>query len=95
MAALDEAFHLSASGNSEILNAWLLHVIAQRYEPGYAALRSFLTRQGRRKFLKPLYQAMADQPDLKPMAVEIYTQARPGYHTVSTGTVDAILGYQP
>ena len=31
---------------------------------------------------------------LKPMAEEIYTRARPSYHSVSTGTLDAILEWQ-
>ncbi|MEO1369980.1 MAG: leukotriene A4 hydrolase C-terminal domain-containing protein, partial [Acidobacteriota bacterium] len=62
---------------------------------GYPALRDFLTRQGRRKFLKPLYERMATHDDLKPMADEIYADARPGYHSVSSNTIDAILGYTP
>ncbi|MCG8460835.1 MAG: M1 family metallopeptidase [Holophagales bacterium] len=93
MAELDAAFGLTGSGNSEILAAWFRHVLAQHYEPGYDALRDFLSRQGRRKFLRPLYQDMVDH-GLKPMAEEIYTRARPSYHSVSTGTLDAILEWQ-
>ncbi|MEM1179285.1 MAG: M1 family metallopeptidase [Acidobacteriota bacterium] len=95
LAELDERFKLSATGNSEVLHAWLHHVIESRYEDGYPALRDFLTRQGRRKFLKPLYERMASHADLKPMAVDIYTGARPGYHSVSSNTIDAILDYTP
>ena len=51
MAVLDQAFQLTQTGNSEIRHAWLHHVIAQKYEPGYQALDDFLTGMGRRKFL--------------------------------------------
>lgn len=94
MAQLDEAFNFTATGNSEKLHEWLLHVIGSRYEPGYEALEDFLTRQGRRKFLQPLYSAMAEHEDLLPMAKEIYAKARPGYHSVSSGTIDGILDWQ-
>ncbi|MEO1086703.1 MAG: M1 family metallopeptidase, partial [Acidobacteriota bacterium] len=59
LAELDERYSLSQTGNSEKLHAWLHHVIDSRYEDGYPALRDFLTRQGRRKFLQPLYERLA------------------------------------
>ena len=94
LAALDGAFGFNSTGNSEVLNEWLLHVIGSRYEPGYASLESFLTRQGRRKFLAPLYSALAADAELKPMADRIYKEARAGYHPVSVGTIDEILSWQ-
>ncbi|MEM1204695.1 MAG: M1 family metallopeptidase [Acidobacteriota bacterium] len=94
LAELDTRFELTQSGNSEILHAWLLHAVASRYEAAYPAIEDFLTRQGRRKFLRPLYRAMAESGDLLPMAKEIYAKARPGYHSVSTGSVDTILDWQ-
>ena len=56
LASLDAAFGLTETGNSEILFAWLRTAIANRYEPAFPALRDFLTRQGRRKFVLPLYE---------------------------------------
>ncbi|MFQ5638574.1 MAG: M1 family metallopeptidase [bacterium] len=94
MRELDSAFNLSKTGNSEILHAWLLHVIGNKYEPGYPALESFLTRQGRRKFLKPLYQKMAETPEGLEMARRIYQKARSTYHAISTNTIDEILNWQ-
>ena len=38
LAELDRAFKLSASGNSEILEAWLLLAVKNRYEPAFPAL---------------------------------------------------------
>ncbi len=93
MAELDKAFNLSASGNSEIMFAWLKKVIANRYEPGFPSLDKFLTSQGRRKFVAPLYTDLAKTGWGKKLAMSIYARARPTYHSVSVGTIDKALGY--
>ena len=94
MADLDAAFKLSESGNSEILNAWLTRAIQSRYQAAYPALERFLTTMGRRKFLRPLYMELAKTPEGAEMALRIYEQARPGYHSVSTQTIDELLGWR-
>lgn len=95
MEALDGRYDLTGTGNSEMLHAWMHHVIAHKYEPGYQALEDFLTGMGRRKFLQPLYERMAKDEEMKQMALRIYEEARPGYHAVSTNTIDEILGWTP
>ncbi|MCA9320671.1 MAG: M1 family metallopeptidase [Planctomycetes bacterium] len=92
MAALDQRFSLTRTGNAEILAAWLELAIKSHYEPAFARLREFLVSQGRRKFLKPLYAAMAKDPTLTAMANSIYDEARPGYHAISSGSIDEIMG---
>jgi hypothetical protein len=94
MADLDAAFKLTESGNSEILSAWLMLAIPNRYEPAYPALERFLTSMGRRKFLKPLYEELAKTPEGTEMALRIYKTARAGYHSVSRNTVDEILDWR-
>ncbi|MDQ3674038.1 MAG: M1 family metallopeptidase [Gemmatimonadota bacterium] len=91
MAELDATFRLTSSGNSEILFAWLRKAIANRYEPAFPALDRFLTSQGRRKFLAPLYTDLAKTEWGRAMAANIYRRARPTYHSVAVGTIDAIL----
>jgi leukotriene-A4 hydrolase len=91
MADLDSAFHFTDSGNSEILHEWLMQAIEHKYETAYDALERFLLRQGRRKFLKPLYQKLADTPEGLERARRIYEKARPMYHAVSYRTIDSIL----
>ncbi len=91
MAELDAAFKFTESGNSEILHEWLLNAIDKKYEPAYDALEKFLLRQGRRKFLKPLYQKLAESPEGMERAKRIYEKARPTYHAVSYRTIDQIL----
>ena len=54
----------------------------------------YLVRVGRRKFLAPLYGALAATPEGKAWALRVYERARPGYHAVSRGTIDGILGWE-
>ena len=94
MAELDRTFRLTSSGNSEILFAWLRKAIANRYEPAFPALDRFLTSQGRRKFLAPLYTDLAKTEWGRAMAADIYRRARPTYHSVSVGSIDTILKWK-
>jgi leukotriene-A4 hydrolase len=92
LASLDRAFELTRTGNSEILFAWLRVAIRNRYEPALPALERFLTSQGRRKFVAPLYQDLMNTTWGAELARRVYTQARPTYHSVTAGTVDQIVG---
>jgi hypothetical protein len=94
MAAVDAAFSVTKSGNSEVLFQWLLLAIRNNYEPAAGRLEGFLTEQGRRKLLKPLYEELVKTPAGKVRALAIYKKARPSYHPASTETVDAILGWK-
>lgn len=91
MEQLDRVFGFSRSGNSEVLFVWLQHVIRSRYTPAYPALEKFLIEIGRRKFVKPLYTAMAEDASTKELARLIYQKARPGYHPITYMTVDELL----
>jgi aminopeptidase N len=90
---LDEAWEISNTGNNEVLFAWLEQSIRSHYEPSYDRLETFLIEVGRRKFLTPLYRAMKETSQMN-MALEIYNQARPNYHSVATGTMDELLGLE-
>ena len=91
MADLDRAFGFSTSGNSEILFAWLRISIRHRYEPAMPALERFLTTQGRRKFLRPLYDDLMKTTWGPVVARRVYREARPTYHAVSVATLDTIV----
>jgi leukotriene-A4 hydrolase len=94
MADLDAAFHFSQTGNSEVLDAWLLKVVNSKYEPAYPELEKFLMTVGRRKYIQPLYAAMAKTPEGAERALRIYEKARPGYHSVSQTSIDEVLGWR-
>jgi hypothetical protein len=91
MAELDQAFGLTQRKNAEIAAAWLEHATRAGYEPAYPRLDEFLVTIGRRKFLKPLYTALAETPAGRERARAIYQRARPGYHAIAQRTIDEIL----
>ena len=91
MKLIDAEFKLTQSGNSEILAAWFEQSIRFNYRGIDLALEKFLTRIGRRKFLEPLYSALASTPEGKDRAIKIYEKARSNYHYVSYNTIDEVL----
>ena len=91
LADLDRTFGLTKRGNSEVLFLWLRTAIRNRYEPAMPALERFLTSQGRRKFLRPLYEDLMKSDWGRAEARRIYARARPLYHTVATSTLDPIV----
>lgn len=95
MEALEARFRLTTTGNSEILALWLRLAVAQGWPTVDGPLEAFLLQIGRRKFLKPLYAELMAAPGGKQRALELYRRARPRYHSVSTATLDELLGYTP
>jgi hypothetical protein len=91
LSALDGAFELTARRNSEVLFAWLRIAVRHHYLPALPALERFLISQGRRKFLRPLYEDLMASEWGRPEARRIYAQARPTYHAVAVNTLDAIV----
>jgi len=86
---LDLAFNFSKSGNAELLNAWFLRTIPVGYKPAEKPLEDFLMTVGRRKFLKPLYEALYLKDPRR--AKRIYENARANYHSVSQEALDELI----
>jgi leukotriene-A4 hydrolase len=90
--ALQAALRLNETGNSEVLFDWLALAVRNRYQPAVPALETFLTGQGRGKFVRPLYTALMGQGDWgQPIARRIYARARAGYHPIVQAGVDRIV----
>ncbi|CAN5429756.1 M1 family metallopeptidase [soil metagenome] len=93
LADLEKTLNLAHEGNSELTFGWLQIAMAHRYQPAVPTLEHFLTSQGRRKFVLPLFNTLWAEGDWgRPLATSIYAKARPGYHPVTTGSVDAVVG---
>ena len=76
MAALDAAFSLTASGNSEIASNGSSWPFGTAIAPADARLEAFLTSIGRRKFLMPLYGELKKTPEGTARAQAIYAKAQ-------------------
>jgi leukotriene-A4 hydrolase len=93
LADLETTLALKDEGNAEVLFAWLQIAVAHRYQPAVPTLERFLTTQGRRKFVLPLFTSLWAEGDWgRPIATRLYAQARPGYHPVTSGSVDEVVG---
>lgn len=89
--ALNRELALNETGNNEILFLWLKLAINNRYDPALPRLERFLTTQGRRKFVAPLITALAEDTEWgRPIAAEIYAEARPLYHPITTRGLDEL-----
>jgi aminopeptidase N len=93
-ARLDDlhvALKLDSTRNNEVLYAWLDLAVRNRYDPAVPALERFLTTQGRRKFVKPLIEALAEDKEWgRPIAARVYAKARASYHPVTTRDLDKL-----
>jgi len=77
--------------NREIQFAWLDLAVANRYDPAVPLLETFLTVQGRRKFVRPLITTLAgDRQWGRPIAARIYAKSRSSYHPVTTRDLDKL-----
>lgn len=91
MKELDEAFHFTTSGNSEIADQWYVMSVTADYKTAYPAMDQFLSRVGRRKFLEPLYTEMM-KTGKQDMAKSIYEKYRMNYHSLAQESIDEIVG---
>lgn len=93
LADLQSTLNLADEGNAELTFAWLQIAMAHRYQPAVPTAERFLTEQGRRKFVLPLFTTLWAEGDWgRTLARRIYAQARPLYHPVTTGSVDQLVG---
>ncbi|BBH18034.1 aminopeptidase [Nocardioides baekrokdamisoli] len=93
---LDVLFGLTATGNSEIRSNWLVLVVRSGHGVEVPAWREAVStlvhRYGRRKYITPLYAALAQKPEGLAYAREIYSTARAGYHSSAQREIDGLLG---
>jgi leukotriene-A4 hydrolase len=94
MQQLDTSYNLSKSTNSEIQCDWYLLCIENNYSNANPYIENYLLNVGRRKFLKPLYEALAKTPEGMKMGRAIFKKAESSYHAVSRNTIREILNLE-
>lgn len=88
---LDAKIQFKTWGNSEISCEWYQLAIKANYTEIRPEIEKFLLKVGRRKYLLPIYKALANNSDDLAWGRMVYKKARPYYHAVSQGTVDELL----
>jgi len=91
-AELDARFSLSASGNYEVLVAWLGLAVESRYDAVLPRVEEVLARVGRMKYLRPLYGAMIKRGGpARERAAALFARVRASYHPIAQQVVRALL----
>jgi hypothetical protein len=91
LSSLNELIDFSTWNNAEIQTEWFLLAIDVNYQKAFPALESFLGKVGRRKFLEPLYIRLAEKPETKEWAKQVFEKSKKAYHSVSVETIKGIL----
>jgi hypothetical protein len=89
---LDQALKLSGTANGEIAMRWYPLSIRVGYDAARPAMADFLTKIGRRKLVRPIYAALAKSDDGRAFGSQVFAKARDGYHPITRGTIEEILG---
>jgi leukotriene-A4 hydrolase len=95
LALLDSKLNLTAWGNCEVANEWYCLAIRSDYRQARPNIERFLMKVGRRKFLMPIYKALAENQESKSWAKAVYKNARVNYHSVTTNSIDEVLDFKP
>ena len=90
MAELDDTWNINQTGNNEVFVCLVGTSHSLSSHSIISKVAVFLVEIGRRKFLTPLYSALIET-NQKDLAASIYGEARGNYHSVATGTMDALL----
>jgi hypothetical protein len=88
---LDEAYKFTGTQNGEIAMRWYPLTIRSGYVEAQPAIGPFVERVGRRKLIMPIYEALVKTPEGLVYAKEIFAKARPSYHPITIGSVEALL----
>ena len=92
LVELDAAFSFTGTRNGELAQRWYPLTVRSGYFEARPAMAEFLKRVGRRKLIMPTYEALVDDPDARVFAREVFAAAKPGYHPITTASVQALLG---
>jgi len=91
MQALDDAYHFTGTANGEIAQRWYPLAVRSGYHAADEEMGKFLQRVGRRKLIMPIYNALVQTPEGLAFAKDVFARARPGYHPITTGSVQAAI----
>lgn len=91
LAALDKAYHFTGTANGEIAMRWYPLAIRSGYTEANEAAAAFIERVGRRKLILPIYAELVKTPEGLAFAKAAFEKAKPGYHPITTASVQDML----
>lgn len=91
LKALDAAYKITGTPNGEIAQRWYPLTVRSGYTQANEAIAAFLQRIGRRKLIMPTYSELVKTPAGLKLAEEVFAKAKPGYHPITTESVEAVI----
>lgn len=91
LVELDEAFSFTGTPNGEIAQRWYPLTVRSDYFEARPAMAEFLKTIGRRKLIMPTYDELVKSDDGLAFARKVFAEARPGYHPITTTSVEKVL----
>ena len=92
---LDANLRLTERGNHEILAAWLCLAAASGYQGVFPRIREVLSRVGRMKYVRPLYQALGRSEAGRKVARELFERVAPTYHALTRRVAEGVIQKYP
>ncbi|WP_290886347.1 M1 family metallopeptidase [Arenimonas sp.] len=91
LVELDQAFRFTGTGNGELAQRWYPLTVRSGYFEARPAMSLFLRKIGRRKLVMPTYDALSKSEEGLAFATQVFAMARPGYHPITSASVEALL----
>jgi leukotriene-A4 hydrolase len=88
---LDSAYKFTGTPNGEIAQRWYPLTVRSGYTEARPAIAEFLQHIGRRKLIMPTYEALVKTTDGLAFARDVFAKAKPGYHPITTASVEATI----
>lgn len=91
LTQLDAAYQFTGTMNGEIAQRWYPLAVSNGYIQANDAIAAFLQRIGRRKLIMPTYTALVQTEAGLALAKQVFEQAKPGYHPITSGSVQKVI----
>ncbi|HST43709.1 MAG TPA: M1 family metallopeptidase [Luteimonas sp.] len=91
LAQLDTAYRFTGTPNGELAQRWYPLAVRSGYVQANPAMATFLQTIGRRKLIMPTYEALVKTEGGLAFARETFAKARPGYHPITSGSVEKTI----
>lgn len=89
---LDRTYALTNAKNPEVLASWLTLACESGYAAVLPRVEEVLAQTGRMKYLKPLYRALAERAETKPLAQSLFAKLHGQYHPIAQQVIGSLLG---
>ena len=90
---IDEDLGATADPNPEVKQRWLPLCLMLKYQVAYDAAHTFVSSQGRLKYLTPVYQAL-EWTDQHELALQWFNESKDFYHPLALSSLEATLGVE-